>query len=124
LLKKKAAVLSREEQETPLCCCVTPEPAGGWLMSGRQWLLRNILRRPVFEGTILLMIVWSSLMLAFEDYKLRENKPLADVLDKLNLFFAVVFAVEAAMKIVGYGWKCYFRLGRWLVSAKLASIYL
>jgi hypothetical protein len=96
--------------EAKLCCCL-PDCAEKALFGVREWLLRNVLRQNWFEAAVLLMIIWSSVMLAFEDYRLRDNPPLQSVLASMNVVFAVVFTAECVLKIVGFGWSGYFGLG-------------
>eukprot|EP00050_Salpingoeca_kvevrii_P002109 m.186932 g.186932 ORF g.186932 m.186932 type:complete len:1593 (-) comp10537_c4_seq1:430-5208(-) len=71
----------------------------------------EFVRKPWFENVILLLIVWSSFMLIFEDSSLRFKPDLERVLFRLNIFFAIVFAIEALLKIVAFGIRGYFSSG-------------
>eukprot|EP00730_Choanoeca_flexa_P005210 TRINITY_DN11905_c0_g1_i8.p1 TRINITY_DN11905_c0_g1~~TRINITY_DN11905_c0_g1_i8.p1 ORF type:complete len:1294 (+),score=208.14 TRINITY_DN11905_c0_g1_i8:212-3883(+) len=70
-----------------------------------------IVNHPAFDNAILFLIVWSSIMLAFEDTTLDNKPTLRRVLNGLNLFFTVVFSLEAAFKITALGLRQYFRQG-------------
>ena len=97
----------RERMMSKLCCT---EPLEMSLRPLRRRVV-TLVTSNVFEGIILLMILWSSIMLAFDDHPNRDNHDLHTLMNKFNIVFAVVFTTEAALKMVGLGWKNYFKDG-------------
>lgn len=65
----------------------------------------------VFDTLILLIIVWSSIMLCFENAELRFKPDLIKLLYNFNVFFCAVFVFEMVVKIVALSPKGYFTDG-------------
>lgn len=97
-----------ERMMSGLCCCYKPLETA--VHKSRTQVLKLITSNG-FEGIILVMILWSSIMLGFDDHLNRENQKLHELMDTFNVVFAVVFTAEAALKIFGLGWKIYFKEG-------------
>jgi len=97
-----------ERMMSGLCCCSKQLETS--LHASRIRVVKLITSNG-FEGIILLMILWSSIMLGFDDHPNRDNQKLHILMDKFNIVFAVVFTTEALLKIFGFGWKSYFRDG-------------
>eukprot|EP00045_Choanoeca_perplexa_P001967 m.22459 g.22459 ORF g.22459 m.22459 type:complete len:1360 (+) comp11254_c0_seq3:204-4283(+) len=89
----------------PLDTQVSREPS--WITSRAQ----AIIQHPAFDNTILLLIIWSSIMLAFEDATLYRRPNMQRVLNGLNVFFLAVFLLEAGLKMAALGLKGYFKIG-------------
>eukprot|EP00049_Salpingoeca_infusionum_P014061 m.261974 g.261974 ORF g.261974 m.261974 type:complete len:2012 (+) comp15585_c0_seq2:444-6479(+) len=64
-----------------------------------------------FEAFIIVMIVWSSAMLALEDARLPSRPTLAQALFYCDIVFSVVFGLELILKLIGLGPKGYFSSG-------------
>lgn len=80
-----------------------------------QEALRYFIDHWVVQSVIFVVILWSSVMLCFEDYTLRSKPELKSLLYNFDVFFAIFFAIEFAIKIVALGVKGYFRIGwNWL----------
>ncbi|XP_065176053.1 sodium channel protein 60E-like [Sycon ciliatum] len=62
-----------------------------------------------FEYVVLILVVGSSISLAFEDSTVVSNSSRHRLLNILNIFFAVCFTVEMLMKWFGLGLKEYFK---------------
>lgn len=57
-----------------------------------------------FEWFILFVIFLNSIVLALYDYTDRESITLHNqIIDRLNSFFTVIYALEAVFKILAYG---------------------
>lgn len=65
----------------------------------------------LFEDVILVVIVWSSIMLCFEDASLRTKPDLEQLLFQFNVFFCITFVFEMIVKIVALSPKGYFTDG-------------
>ena len=63
----------------------------------------------MFEWIILLMIMASSVTLAFEDINLDRTPGRRQIVDALNLFFVVVFTIEMCLKLFAFGVVTYFQ---------------
>ncbi|XP_031569259.1 sodium channel protein 60E-like, partial [Actinia tenebrosa] len=72
-----------------------------WLrLRGRvRWFVEH----RYFEWFILSLVFISSLVLVFEDVHLKDKPRLAFILDTLNYIFAIIFAIEFVLKIIGIG---------------------
>ncbi|XP_077966258.1 sodium channel protein type 3 subunit alpha-like isoform X1 [Styela clava] len=90
-------------------CCNPPVDEGCCLV---WWNMRKICFRIVehawFESFIILMILFSSGALAFEDIYLKDKKVLQRILKYADRIFTFVFIFEMLLKWVGYGFKKYF----------------
>ena len=93
--------------QTWACCCASVEKRAAPFRKA-VWIFLEDNR---FEAFILVMIAWSSIMLVFEDKNLQDKPQLQAVLSNLNIAFCAVFTFEMTMKIIGYGWRGYFREG-------------
>lgn len=68
-----------------------------------------MIENPWFDRIIILVILFNSFLLAFYDYRLKDeielkDKPLGNVLvDESEIFFSVFFFVEFLAKIVAMG---------------------
>lgn len=60
---------------------------------------------PIFEKTIIALILLNTLSLASEHYEEDEAVTQTNVV--ANLFFTVIFAVELVLKLFGFGTKKY-----------------
>jgi uncharacterized Tic20 family protein len=65
--------------------------------------LRKIFDHPSFETVILIFILVSSFLLAFESPSRNPNDTFAQFLSISNFILTVVFSIEAVSKIVAYG---------------------
>ena len=77
-----------------------------WFFTGRSRLRRRLVRLVIsrrFELAVVLVIALSSLALAIPWAGMDEQSSLARVLFGLDIVFAVLFGLEAAVKIVAYG---------------------
>lgn len=74
-------------------------------------LLNKFVDSTAFQAVVFVVIIWSSIMLCFEDKNLRDDEALKDLLFKLDIFFAVFFAVEFVLKLTAFGFKKYFTNG-------------
>nr|UIX25865.1 voltage-gated sodium channel alpha subunit [Lymnaea stagnalis] len=80
---------------------------------GRNWhLFRVFIKRIVdhrfFELCVLIMILGSSLSLAFEDIYLYQRPTMMYVLGICNITFSVLFTIEMILKWIGLGLTEYF----------------
>jgi hypothetical protein len=80
---------------------------------GKCWFkfrtqVKKIVDHKAFETIVLLVILGSSLTLAFEDIYLYQKKTMKDVLEICNIIFAVLFTLEMVLKIIGLGATQYF----------------
>jgi len=81
-----------------------------------------------FEFLILFLIAFSSITLVFEDINLNQKKGLKSFLDYCNYFFAIIFALEFLIKLIGFGFIKYFTnlwnlLDVFIVAISLASLF-
>ena len=60
------------------------------------------MKHPKFEDVILFFIITSSLKLIVDTY-VSEDSTLHDQLTNVDIFFNVVFCIEASLKIISYG---------------------
>ncbi|XP_048586351.1 sodium channel protein 1 brain isoform X2 [Nematostella vectensis] len=93
-----------------------------------RYKVRRLVEHKVFEGIILFLIAASSISLAFEDVYLDSKPTLKQVLQILNILFAVIFTVEMLLKWIGLGFKTYFTnpwniLDFVIVIVSLATIF-
>eukprot|EP00163_Fabomonas_tropica_P018590 TRINITY_DN3296_c0_g1_i2.p1 TRINITY_DN3296_c0_g1~~TRINITY_DN3296_c0_g1_i2.p1 ORF type:complete len:487 (+),score=114.06 TRINITY_DN3296_c0_g1_i2:498-1958(+) len=65
--------------------------------------LRSLISHPIFEYTILFCIMVSSILLALEYPAMDEKSDLALALFIFDIVFAVIFAIEAGLKILTLG---------------------
>lgn len=84
-------------------------------------LLNKFVDSTAFQAVVFVVIIWSSIMLCFEDKNLRDDEALKDLLFKLDIFFAVFFAVEFVLKLTAFGFKKYFTNG--CVPHEILSVY-
>lgn len=106
-------------EPTPLCCCA---PAFDQkLIKFREKVMR-FATHPIFEGLVLVAILSSTIMLAFDDHPNRDNVALHEALRVGNLIFVSLFVVEAIVKIFGFGWSGYFKNGWNLLDLFLVVI--
>jgi hypothetical protein len=65
------------------------------------------------QALVLVMIMWSSSMLVFEDYRINEPSRmyLRDALNVMNWIFGVTFLLEFIIKLLSFGWYGYFSVG-------------
>ena len=63
----------------------------------------QLVTHPLFENTILFLIMVSSVTLAMDQPMLDEDSDLANVLVILDVIFTTVFVIEMSLKIVVYG---------------------
>ena len=66
-------------------------------------VLNKVVSHTAFEVVILLCILASSVVLALDKYGLQPGSPTKVAIDRADLAFVVIFAVEAGMKIVVWG---------------------
>ncbi|XP_035829755.1 sodium channel protein 1 brain [Aplysia californica] len=118
-----------------LCCCCCPRPNGkvepttdanqnaseGQEMTdkynesdcGQCWhkfrcAVKKVVDHKIFESIVLLVILGSSLTLAFEDIYLYQKPTMEEALKYCNIIFAALFALEMVLKIIGLGATEYF----------------
>ena len=93
---------------TPLCCCIPS-------LETKMLTFRNKVTKfatsAMFESFVLLAILSSTVMLAFDDHPNRDNAKLHKALDTGNFVFAVLFTLEMCIKVFGFGWSGYFKNG-------------
>jgi hypothetical protein len=63
----------------------------------------KLIKHPVFNGFILLLIVLNTLILATDKYP----TPKADLISKTNMFFLICFLIECILKLIGLEWRAY-----------------
>lgn len=73
----------------------------------RLFFLR-VVDHKVFEGFIILCILASSILLAFDDVYLKNESVTREYIQGFDYFFQAVFLVEMFLKWIGYGLKKYF----------------
>ena len=81
-------------------------PRGLWLGFRRYCYL--LATNWIFDSLILIVIVWSSIMLCFEDSYLRFKPDLELLLFQFNIFFVALFTFEFLVKVLGMGLRKYF----------------
>ncbi|CAG7831981.1 unnamed protein product, partial [Allacma fusca] len=93
-----------------LNCCLT-----NWLRrrqwvkwDSARWVATKIVCHPIFEWTILALILASSITLCFEDVTLQHKKDLNDALFYINTTFTGIFLMEMLLKWFGLGLWSYF----------------
>ncbi|XP_036379145.1 sodium channel protein type 4 subunit alpha B-like [Megalops cyprinoides] len=92
------------------CPCLRVDITQG---SGKMWWKTRrscyaIVEHSSFEAIIIVVIVLSSIALAFEDINLEHRRVLKILLEYADQVFAYVFIVEMLLKWMGYGLKTYF----------------
>lgn len=98
--------LDRQGSQTPLIAVPVLHGRSLFLFSGT-----NVLRRHLhqlcnsrgFENIMLLLILASCLELCFDDVSVQPGTPKDKVLRALELFFAIVFGLEALVKVIDTG---------------------
>uniref|UniRef100_A0A3B3V5N0 Ion transport domain-containing protein n=1 Tax=Poecilia latipinna TaxID=48699 RepID=A0A3B3V5N0_9TELE len=80
---------------------------------GRIWLyIRKtsiaIVESKYFKSFIIIMILLSSAVLAFEDIYIEQRRDIKIILDYADQVFNFVFVVEIIFKLVAYGCKSFF----------------
>lgn len=73
-----------------------------------RYNVKQLVEHKLFEWFIVFLIAASSIALAFEDVYLDSRPTLKEVLEVLNIFFAVVFSLEFFLKVIGLGFTSYF----------------
>lgn len=71
--------------------------------------VRRVVEHRAFEWTILFLIMASSLTLAFEDINLEKNPVRKQIVEILNYFYVIVFAIEMFLKLLAFGVVTYFQ---------------
>ena len=71
--------------------------------------MRRVVEHRAFEWTILFLIMASSLTLAFEDINLEKNPVRKQIVEILNYFYVIVFAIEMFLKLLAFGVVTYFQ---------------
>ena len=109
---KEYGLVGHEGPETlfsPLCCTRGIDSAFAPLRSA-AW---KIVQAPRFDLFINIMIMWSSVMLCFEDNRIDEpsRADLKEALNVLNHLFVVIFIWEWLVKLFASGWKSYYSSG-------------
>ncbi|XP_036392034.1 sodium channel protein type 4 subunit alpha B-like [Megalops cyprinoides] len=92
------------------CPCLRVDITQG---SGKiWWKIRRtcyaIVEHSSFEAIIIVVIMLSSIALAFEDINLEDSRVLKILLEYADQVLAYVFIVEMLLKWMGYGLKTYF----------------
>ncbi len=64
----------------------------------------------IFKTFMVFSIIINTLVLSLDKYP--QDKSLNNVLEKLNLLFACIFAIEMVLRILSMGFKIYFK-GDW-----------
>ena len=78
--------------------------------SGIQMIFFRIIDSSLFESGLLLCIIANAAFMSLEHYNMSDS--LNDLMETANLVFTIIFTVEAIFKIIGLGWRPYFR-SRW-----------
>jgi hypothetical protein len=73
----------------------------------RQFFL-SVIENKIFEGFIIVSILISSLLLAFDDVYLKRDSTTSTVLTAFDYLFQAIFLIEMLIKWIGYGFKRYF----------------
>ncbi|XP_076054052.1 sodium channel protein 1 brain-like isoform X2 [Oratosquilla oratoria] len=94
----------------------------------RRYIL-FVVDSPYFEWFILLMIFASSVTLCFEDVHLDSKKELKEILNYLNIAFAVLFTIEMFLKWISFGFVKYFTsvwtlLDCFIVLVSVCSLFI
>ncbi|XP_066269448.1 sodium channel protein 1 brain-like isoform X1 [Branchiostoma lanceolatum] len=96
---------------------------------GRYWAkfrlkTLKIVDNNIFEGFILVVILASSILLAFDDIYLDTRPTLKKVLAILDIIFAIIFLVEMLLKWVAYGFVKYFTNGWCVLDCVVVAVGL
>ena len=70
----------------------------------------RIIEHPLFDGTIMLVIIMNTICLAL-DSEPPFSKEVLDVISVLNELFTVIFTFEVVVKMTALGWKEYMKEG-------------
>eukprot|EP00117_Sycon_ciliatum_P046107 scpid9228/ scgid2998/ Sodium channel protein 60E; Drosophila ion channel 60; Drosophila sodium channel 1; Protein smell-impaired 60E; Sodium channel 2 len=92
-----------------------------------QELLGRIVSHSYFDNIILVLVIFSSISLAFEDSTVEKDSPRDNILQTLNIVFTALFTAELLVKNVGLGPRTYFSspwnwLDAIIVLVSLASL--
>ncbi|KAK8392889.1 hypothetical protein O3P69_013130 [Scylla paramamosain] len=84
---------------------------------------------PYFEWVVLILIFASSVTLCFEDIHLDSKRELKEVLNYLNLVFAILFTIEMFVKWIALGFVKYFTsvwtiLDCFIVLVSMCSLFI
>ncbi|XP_045110283.1 sodium channel protein 60E-like isoform X5 [Portunus trituberculatus] len=84
---------------------------------------------PYFEWVVLILIFASSVTLCFEDIHLDSKRELKEVLNYLNLVFAILFTIEMFVKWIALGFVKYFSsvwtiLDCFIVLVSMCSLFI
>ncbi|CAD7929440.1 unnamed protein product [Amoebophrya sp. A120] len=77
-----------------------------------------------FDQFILVMIVLSSMGMAFDDPLIYPQHPGAVALTVMNIIFTVIFTTEMAIKHVAMGWRTYWRSGWNVLDGVVVTVSL
>ena len=70
-------------------------------------LLFDMVKHPVYESVVMVVIVVNCLLLALDDATVTPDSLRRRVIDNSDYFFAAFFVVEMCMKLVAWGaWGC------------------
>nr|AEF59076.1 putative voltage-dependent cation channel [Monosiga brevicollis] len=102
-----------EPQSSPrkrmACCIWSAQCWASYKASRVKRAASRVVNHWLFETFIQVLILWSSIMLCFEDASLHRNDRLQQTLTGMNIFFTTVFVFEALLKIFAWGPYEYFR---------------
>jgi len=104
---------------TPLCCCMSSLETK---IAPFRRKVMQLATSSIFEGIVLIAILSSTIMLAFDDFPNRDNVQLHKALDTGNMVFAVLFTLEMLIKVFGFGWSGYFKNGWNLLDFMLVVV--
>lgn len=117
--EKSIALSGHDEMPADPPDCLPTSIQFQWCLQAESWAICHlwralrvavlrVVKHPVFEWSILIMIFGSSITLCFEDIYLDENPRLMAILRWTNLVFAILFAIEMILKWFALGLKYYF----------------
>ena len=84
---------------------------------------RRLVKAPVFEYTILFMILGSTVALCLDDVNLPKRPKMKTILDILEIIFTVVFTIEMLLKFLAYGLKVYSAFKRFGPAPKFGNFW-
>ncbi|XP_069172735.1 sodium channel protein 60E [Procambarus clarkii] len=129
IAKEPADCFPKQVYNKLQCCasCVETKIYRKWYHLRQMCLY--VVDSPYFEWIVLILIFASSVTLCFEDVHLDSKTELKEVLNYLNLAFAVLFTLEMLLKWVALGFVKYFTsvwtiLDCFIVLVSMCSLFI
>lgn len=94
-------------EQKKICMKIKPKIIIGKVYNPCRQKIRNLVQHKKFEIGILFCIFLNTITLAINWYD--QTKYVDDLLDYINYGFAIIFAVEAILKLIAFGARTYFR---------------